>query len=318
MFIKYILPAAALCAVLPGCTKKQPDYPYTDLLQFSVQDAAGQPLKGVVGNSEIILYWPPHQMVPDSITVNITAAERASISPASGSKVPFDEKTVFTVTAQNGSQQQYRLKPVINQPPPQIIRTSPADVLTYGDLLTISGNHFIPDSAQTRAYLVDKNNNETPLIFWSPYPNVVTVGEGILWCQVPEPVKDTLPSLPYGEYHIKVVSGIRTAYSTARLTIGFQIPSVSAILPSASVRRGNEVTFKGGKFIGITSVKGQNSESGKEYEFELSGYSMNELKLKVPATVPPGTYFQFAVTSDAYGKETVNFWLYDEILTVAE
>src|SRR5690606_12490916 len=110
---------AALCLALLGCTKKQPDYPYTDLLQFSVQDAAGQPLKGVVENNEIILYWPPHQMVPDSITANITIAERASISPASGTKVPFDAQTVFTVTAQDGSQQSYRLKPVIIQPTPQ-------------------------------------------------------------------------------------------------------------------------------------------------------------------------------------------------------
>ena len=127
---------------------------------------------------------------------------------------------------------------------------------------------------QTRAYLVDENNNETPLVFWSPYPDIATVGEGMLWCRVPEPVKDTLPSLPYGQYRVKVVSGIRTVHIDAGLRIGFQVPQVSAILPSANVQRGDEVTFKGKKFIGITSVKGQHIGSGEEYEFKQGNWVM--------------------------------------------
>lgn len=318
MFIKYIIPAALLCLVMQACTKEQPDYPYTDILQFTLQDADGQPLKGVIENDEIILYWPPHQDKPDSISADIIVAEKASVSPASGSKVAFDAKTSYTVTAQDGSKKIYRLKPVINQPVPFIKQINPSEVLYFGELMTISGDFFIPDSNKTRVYLVGPDKKETPLIFWSPYEGIAIVGRGALWCQVPEPLKDTLPPLPYGEYQVKVVSGVRTVYHETKLTVGFGNPMIIGATPYENVKAGDVITVTGGKLIGIKGVKGKHEESETVYDFELVSYTKDELKMRVPAAAPAGTYFEFTLLSDAYGKDFVNFWLYENRITVVK
>jgi hypothetical protein len=154
----YIL-ALTIMAVLTfsSCKKESVKYPYNNIERFTIKDANGAELKASIENDNIILYYPPFQMVPDFINPAIVVSEKSTVEPASGTKVAFKDGVTFKVKAQDGSVKTYVLKRYVNDPAPQFEANTDAKI---GDYIRLTGEFMIPDTNRTKLYLVDKNNKE--------------------------------------------------------------------------------------------------------------------------------------------------------------
>lgn len=317
MIRKYILSVALFCVAALACTKEMPRYPYTGLLQFTIADVQGSTLKGVIENDEIIVYWPPYLAVPDSISAAITVAEKASVLPASGSKVAFDGKTAYVVTAEDGSKKTYRLKPVINQPLTYIERTN-GDLQGFGENLVIVGDFFIADSNQTKAYLVTPDNKEIPLAYYTQYEGVQMCTQTQLWLRIPEAVKDTIAPVPMGDYGLKVVTGRRTAVYEGKIKLVFLTPYLTSASPAVA-KAGDVITLGSARpLVAITGVSGVNAGTGEVFPFELISYTKDALKVKIPAQMKAGSYYQYQLKSKAYGAETTDVWMVEGQLDITQ
>lgn len=155
----FLLSLLATIFVISSCKKEYVKYPYNEIEQFTIQDATGANLKATIVGTDIIVYYPPFQVVPDFISPTITVSEKASVSPASGTKITFKTGAAFKVTAQDGSIKTYTLKVASNQP----AATFTVSDTKIGESLSIQGEFIVVDTNRTKLFLVDKNNKDIKL-----------------------------------------------------------------------------------------------------------------------------------------------------------
>lgn len=281
--------------IFSACKKEYADYSYSNILSFSIKNTDGTSSKAAITAHEITLYWPPFQTVPDSITPNIQLAERATISPASGTKVAFKETTKFTVTAQNGSKTVYTLNPSINQPIPYITEISKffsydfngTKVFFPNAELQISGDYFVADSLLTNVYLTVEGSKDINV----PYYYVSTSGIGA--GEVSEMIKTGVP------FKVKVVTGSRTILSGA-CVLGEYLPSISVnTIYGKSYKPGDTFTVEGINVETISALTiGINTTSAAQNLIVQSKVN-GVVTIKIPETIPPGVYTTFNYTYDS-------------------
>ncbi|WP_133578157.1 hypothetical protein [Pedobacter metabolipauper] len=221
-----------------SCKKEYVDFPYNSIEKFVIADNAKAEIKASIIDDKIIIYWPPLQTIPDSITPNILVSDRAKISPESGKKVAFNETTVYTVTAQDGSVKKYILSPSINQPLPafEIINNTG---ITIGETMALTGENIITDTTKTRLYLVDKDKKEIQL-----YGSTFLL---FTHSQIQLPIAIT-SAIDTGYYSFKLVTGLRQVtrgpYHVAK-------PALKVTIPAGTiVKRGNVLTIPVNPVIG--------------------------------------------------------------------
>src|SRR5882757_4253790 len=232
-----------------ACKKEYPAYPYHTITAFQVMDSNGATLSASIDSNTIIIYWPPLQAVPDSITPTISVSDRAVIEPASGVKVPFKEGFTYTVKAQDGSVQTFILKPAVNQPPVQVSDIYPRSV-PYGTDISyrITGQYFISDTAKTAVYLVAaKDGQQTRAIIQLP----MNSSQFYFTANLP----DT------GTYSVKLVTGLQTVIAG---TLTITPPPPQLVFPvGATVQRGGTLTISGVYLGSVTSIV--------TYDYNFSG-----------------------------------------------
>ncbi|MFF5381192.1 hypothetical protein [Pedobacter suwonensis] len=286
----YYLLILCLFSIFGACKKEYEDYPYADILSFTVKDANGEPVKAVIDEKNLIIYWPSGQPVPDHITPNIVVSERASISPASGQRVAFEETTKFVVTAQNGTTKAYLIKKVINQPLLKADITGGVFVYNSknfaikGKNIIISGDNIIADKNQTKVYLVNTaNNTETPLTIGTLTPIAINV------------TLDT--AIPDGIYKLKIISGLRTVLleRTFGITAGapfISFPELATI--KTTLKLGEEFTLNGVNRIELINKFSIRHVASKQfYDLTIKEVKPGQLTLKVPENLPFGQYDLF-------------------------
>ena len=155
----FLLSLFAVVFVISSCKKEYIKYPYNEIEQFTIQDATGANLKATIVGTDIIVYYPPFQVVPDFISPSITVSDKATVNPASGTKIAFKTGAVFKVTAQDGNTKTYTLKLASNQP----ATTFTVSDTKIGDRLSIDGEFIVADTNRTKLFLVDKNNKDIKL-----------------------------------------------------------------------------------------------------------------------------------------------------------
>lgn len=144
--------------ILFSCTKTEYEHqqqPYNDIMVFTIAGSYGAPVKGLVKDDTITVYWNPDVALPATITPEIIVSDKAVISPASGTAVSFKDTTTYTVTAENGSVKKYRLKIALNVPTP-VLKSANSPVPWMGTTqLTISGEYFLAntDTSQISVYM---------------------------------------------------------------------------------------------------------------------------------------------------------------------
>jgi len=218
-----------ICLVFSSCKKEYTEWPYNNIEKFAVRDQTGQELKALIRNGDIIINWPPFQSIPDSVSPEIIVSGRASVFPASGTKIIFKEGLTYEVKAQDGSTKSYSLKFNISQPKPTYVVNKAVDgALRLGDELVLSGEYFLPDTAQTSLYLIDKNKKETKIILSRVLNSII---QGVVPTNI-----DT------GIYHIRFKTG---SYTLQNETLRITPPAFAASVNQAS----NTTVRKGGDLI---------------------------------------------------------------------
>ena len=270
-----------------SCKKQYTDYSYSNLVSFSIKGSDGETLKGAISAQDITIYWPPFTKVPDSIIPQITVADRASISPASGKKVPFAETTKFTVTAQDGSKTVYTLKPVINQPIPYISGFSPAYShnnngvrVFYPDTeLDFEGDYFLADSQATKVYLEVEGGQEIPM-------KISTLAKTRI---ISEVLSEKLKKGTY--FKVKVVSGSRTIYS-GRCLMGEVLPLIpeADILYSKTFKAGDTFTLSGISINTLSAVTASANLASAPQNLIVLTKTDREVTIKIPDNIPAGIY----------------------------
>ncbi|MNL09022.1 hypothetical protein D3C87_1297690 [compost metagenome] len=280
--------------LLFSCKKEYPDYPYAELQQFTVKDAKGNELKAVIKGGEIMLYWPPMQDLPDFISPAVVVSERAGVLPASGESVPFKDGTTYTVTAQNGTTRQYKLKLALNQVKPLLIVGTSAPVGAY---FSVGGDFFIPDAAKTSVFLVDSKSKEIQL------KNPLSIS--------PINISFYLPELEEGSYRVKLTSGIHTVFAKDLLAITY---SASPVLDRVvtdyprDLKRGGEYQYRftGTPISKITKLRLRLLADNSFQEVEIiSRNADNTVVIKIPPTMPVGTYSAFEISSSVLASPFV-------------
>jgi hypothetical protein len=138
--------------IAPGCKKttyEQQKMPYNNIESFVVMGYAGDSINASIKSDEIIIYWAAEAPLPATIKPTFVVSAGATVSPASGTEVAFNSTTAFTVTAEDGTEKTYKLKPAINKAIPRISAISPGDMLWLSSpQLTVSGEYFLTGSAR--------------------------------------------------------------------------------------------------------------------------------------------------------------------------
>lgn len=185
--------------LLTACKKEYVDAPYNAIERFTVKDDnSGTEYRAVIKDDTLMVYWAQFSTLPDSITPEIIVSENATVSPASGQKVSFREGLKYTVVAQNGTSKEYILKPLNNQPPP--VLTIYTTTVVRGDYLVLGDEYFIPDTIQTKLYLVNTSKE-----IQIPGANFLIFSSAQIIASVPN--DETIAA---GTYHVKLVSGKHT------------------------------------------------------------------------------------------------------------
>lgn len=150
--------AVALCIAINSCTKYEDiRRPYNNIERFSVAGYGSlDSINAVISGDDIVVYWNAQSESPATITPSIDISAGSSISPASGETVSFSQSTVYTVTAEDGTQRQYTLKPRLNEAVPiisdvpSVFRWSWETPLT----LAVNGEYFLEsgDASNIRVY----------------------------------------------------------------------------------------------------------------------------------------------------------------------
>ena len=303
MKLKYLYCLLITLLALSSCKKEYPNLPYTDLLNFSIKDANGETLKGAIENGEIIIYWPPQQAQPATISPEITVAEKASVSPSSGSAVPFSQNTSYTVTAEDGTSASYKLKIVVNSPLP--VLNAVYGLMTYNtkvfintsDVIQVAGDYFDKTPGNTKVVLINANNQEVEAKIESL--NEITVS--------------AFSDVPVGKYKaVKVVvNGKSVTYLQDFEVIVNTKPLVSDISfqQIRTLKRGDSFTFSGGTNVEtITSIQLYDLSARVYRDVILKEAKSGTVTIQIPADFPLQNYtrLRYYYAAGAYYDASVS------------
>jgi len=280
----YTLILCLLLLAFSACKKEYPSLPYSEIVNFTIKDNTGASIKAAIENNEITLYWPPAQEVPENISPVITVSDKATIQPASGTTVKFNENTVFTVTAEDGKTTTYKLKPVINSTKPYISSVSILDYNGYffteiNSNITVNGDYFNTNANLTKIYFINNDNAEIPATI-----------SGIT------PIRADVATETPGLYQkVKIVSNNRSFTIDKTFEILAKSPAprlaTAPVAEPVTLKRGQEFTWGGGDNMEkVTLVQIRNSVTRVIVSLTLLEAKTTGWSLKVPADFPIGTY----------------------------
>lgn len=301
---------------LSACKKEYPALPYTDILAFSVKDANGEPLKAVIENNEIILHWPIGQVVPQEITPSITIADKASISPAAGTKVSFSESVTYTVKAEDGTVTTYKLKPVVNSFIPMIkafhgvrIYKTKSFVMTNSDV-QLGGDLFDVTEGKTQVFFVNAGGQDVPVKIKSMTPISVSLD----------------PNVVTGNYQgVKVTSGNKTSFFSQTFEVIVDPRPMflaTAFTTASTIKRTAQFTITGGTNLDKINAAALYSDATDKFiAVNLKTVTANSITFDLPAGFPLGKYIgiRYAYPESAYhAVGSDNMFFGDFPLTVTE
>jgi len=277
-FIGALLIILITVLAFSSCKKDYVKYPYNDIERFVIKDANGADLKASIENDNIIVYYPPFQTVPDFINPQITTSDRATVEPASGTKVAFKTGTAFKVKAQDGTVKTYTLKTYLSAPTP----TFTISDLPYrlGTDVYLTGEFMNPDTTISKLYMVSQTNKEIQ-IHSSSFTQFTA---STLFFTIPTSV-DT------GSYRIKLKTGDQIlTKGPIHLDPPFLILNVPA--NTTTVKRGAELVLQpvNGSLKYYTSQISSQAVFYKPTAISVNVTSITnaELKLTIPTNFPLG------------------------------
>lgn len=253
--------------------------------------------KAAITTDTIIITCTSYQLLPDSISPVITIADSASISPASGVKVPFKTGTRYMVTAQTGSKKEYVLKVDYRQPLPYF--SSVVTSLSPGERVTYSGDNFLTDTARTAIYFVnvaDKTEYKADL------RSLTSAGPAFV---VPA-------DAPPGIYDVKMINGIYTIYNSNdiyrnNVTLAHKTtPGLYDDGLPATKKEGDTLSLSGYSLHVSTVADIRLASNSVYYPLEIVSAGVKKIVLKIPAGTPAGSYNRIRIKGSATSTVTIS------------
>lgn len=130
--------------------------PYNAIQRFVVAGYADlDSVAAVLSDDNILIYWNSDAEIPTKIKPLVAVSAGATIAPASGEEVDFSENTVYTVTAEDGTVKQYKLKPVLNKAIPVLLTVPVRFSYASTTSLSIVGEYFMSggDASNIKLYM---------------------------------------------------------------------------------------------------------------------------------------------------------------------
>ena len=206
----------------------------------------------------------------------VQVSEKASISPLSGTAQNFTNPVKYTVTAEDGSTQDYIVTVMIDQAVSFTITNLSTTALQQDGLLFVYGTNFGDDYTKNKIVLINKTNNssfELPALLISLATSMVV----------------KLPAnLPVGEYNAKVFIGLQSKLMPETFTVTMHAPEISNVDKTAVVR-GENLIITGQYFQALgNTVFLENA--GNSTGLQIVNESPTLIEVKVPDSTVPGSY----------------------------
>jgi hypothetical protein len=290
--------------IIPGDTVRVMGYNH--IVSFSLQKPGSDSLlQAAFVNDSILVYWPSHWPLPDSVAPDIIIADSAAITPSPGTKVALQTGTQYVVTAQSKATRTYTIKLMVNQPQPWITGRIGIPVIPARSM-NVAGDYILTDTNFTKLFLVP--------VYKTGEVKVPLTSINITGCSF------NIPAIDTGMYTIKLVSGWRTAIvknennSTVPFTVYVKdptLPNMTITWPGAvTLQRGATFTLTGTNIRAVHECSARIDVAAPYYPLEIVQVELNAITLKIPSDYPVGEYsslrFRTPYTSSTLGTYPVN------------
>ncbi len=265
--------------IIPGDTVNvAAKLPYNQIISFTVPVPGQDSLLASLRDDTIYVYWPSYISLPDSVSPSLLVGKQATVAPASGKKIHLPDNLSYTVTAENGDKAVYHLKLVVNQAIPSFTIQILASIgYRQGVVITLVSSYFVPDTALTKFYFLDKNNNQTLI---TGVKSLSTTGATL-----------TIPSsLDTGTYNVKVVSAWRSYTTPTGIFVNYPAPVINWTRAGVSLHRGDTLAVTGTNFRAVTGASLITTVDGSYDSVGLVSYAIDGMIIKIPDDFPLGTY----------------------------
>lgn len=264
---------------------------------FSIPEfSADTVLKASIVNGEILVYWPNYKAVPDSISPQITIPNTATITPASGTKIPFQQGVTYTVKAQSGRTSAFKLSIIFQQPNILLnfltlflYQVNPGE-----NTINIRGDGILPGTNETKVFLIHNTSGNT--IDVTKYINNITTNNIRL-------ALNGFETWEVGDYQYKITSGVRTVTSGYNKVLCIRKeaqPGMAVYWPgTVTAKVGDVITMTGENISFIDSIMISNGTTVYKVHHTAT---TNEIKITIANGTSIGTYKQlFLYSRERYG-----------------
>ncbi|KAF2508092.1 hypothetical protein [Flavobacterium foetidum] len=284
---------------IPGDVVQVPGY--TQIESFTIKDTKDNSISAALTEDNIVVTWSNHLVLPETIKPEIILGTEASISPASGTEVPFKDGTVYTVTSKAGTTKKYTLKIDFRQKEPTAW-VGGAETL-YKGLLQKKINSAIGGTTaidnlwlsikDSRVYFVsatDQKEYTSEIVFMGIEASPSIYTQYGVYYFLPE-------NIPPGMYDLRIKNGAYTMQAVneeGRFKISIEEPtyfSVERYGTPSEKQAGETIEIRGGLLNTLTSAEVYvSTASSVTYPLEIVSLTPYRAVLKIPAGTPAGTY----------------------------
>ncbi|SEW26324.1 hypothetical protein [Chitinophaga arvensicola] len=294
---------AGCLLLLSACTKENAKLPYSEITSFNIPYGNGQSLSAAIDGQDIIVYWPFEQQMPTEITPQITVSDQAAVKPASGAKVALSSATSYTVTAQDGSTVIYKIRIVSVQPTPVVtaLQNDWYSFIGPGYKDKLDALYVIRDSSRTHLSVISGAGKKVPLIIDS------ITRERIYY---------TMPAvLDTGKYRMFLETGSFSFTGKTDLYYREHEPELEDY-GNLTLKRGQTFTLKG-KYLNKVTAALIMPDFVNQFDLEVISNTATSVTLRLPASVPAGTYAGGIAIEDLYYRYS-NYYSIESPIIVTE
>jgi hypothetical protein len=231
-------------------------------------------------------------VVPNAISLTalvptLEISANSTSSPASGIAKDFTNPVIYSITAQDGSKQDYTvtvtIDPTVNFTIDSHIGTTDVEQFAY---FLIKGNNFGTDAGKIRVEMINKSTSQVTAITSFVITNNTSIGLFI-------PGTATV-----GQYNIKVIINNQQRIMPETFTVTLPSPQIVDV-DKTSVIQGENLTITGTRFMVTGNIIKLNATS-TSFTLSIVSESTTSIVVKVPIGTPVDSY-TLSITSN--GKE---------------
>jgi hypothetical protein len=205
-----------------------------------------------------------------SVKPIITTSEKASVSPASEAAVDLSNPVKYTVTAEDGSTQEYTLKVEI----PKTFVVDPPTITTIELDEVFEFHGQFGDMSNFKTYLIDFTNVSTNEVV--PEHSVLGSTSSILYIK--------LFDVPVGYYKINIHISDQSQTLSETFFVDYHTPEIESV-DHTTIAAGEEILILGNHFMDTG-----NAVKLGTTDLTIVGQQSNGIRVKVPSSLTPGEY----------------------------